>query len=79
VKLPKLPTSRLLARVVDRLGRFQQDARVVCALNHLNLMAIHDVGSQDGVHFLVSEFLEGQTLRERLQPRPLPQRRGEGI
>ena len=43
--------------------------------NHPNLMAIYDVGSQDGLHFLVSEFLEGQTLRERLEESPLPQRR----
>ena len=51
----------------DRLGRFQQEARILGALNHPNLMAIHDVGSQDGVHFLVSEFLEGQTLHRQPQ------------
>ena len=68
-----LPQS--LASDHDRLDRFQQEARILSALNHPNVMAIHDVGSQDGVHFLVSEFLEGQTLRERLQAGPLPQRR----
>ncbi len=59
----------------DRLERFQQEARILSGLNHPNLMAIYDVGSQDGVRFLVSEFLEGQTLRERLQAGALPQRR----
>jgi serine/threonine protein kinase len=73
VAIKILPQS--LSSDPDRLGRFQQEARIVGALNHPNLMAIHDVGSQDGVHFLVSEFLEGQTLRERLQAGALQQRR----
>ena len=72
VAIKILPQS--LSSDPDRLGRFQQEARILGALNHPNLMAIHDVGSQDGVRFLVSEFLEGQTLRERLQAAPLPQR-----
>ncbi len=59
----------------ERLERFQQEARVLSALNHPNLMAVYDVGVQDGMHFLVSEFLEGETLRDRLQAGPLPQRR----
>jgi serine/threonine protein kinase len=65
VAIKILPQS--LASDHDRLDRFQREARILSALNHPNVMAIHDVGSQDGVHFLVSEFLEGQTLRERLQ------------
>jgi serine/threonine protein kinase len=73
VAIKILPQS--LASDHDRLDRFQQEARILSALNHPNVMAIHDVGSQDGVRFLVSEFLEGQTLRERLQAAPLPQRR----
>jgi eukaryotic-like serine/threonine-protein kinase len=67
--------SQSLSSDPDRLSRFQQEARILGALNHPNLMAIFDVGSQDGLHFLVSEFLEGQTLRERLQAGSLPQRR----
>ncbi len=59
----------------ERLERFQQEARILSALNHPNLMAVYDVGVQDGMHFLVSEFLEGETLRDRLSAAPLPQRR----
>lgn len=73
VAIKILPQS--LSSDQDRLERFQQEARILSGLNHPNLMAIYDVDSQDGVYFLVSEFLEGQTLRERLQSSPLPQRR----
>jgi serine/threonine protein kinase len=59
----------------ERLERFQQEARILSALNHPNLMAVYDVGVQDGRHYLVSEFLEGETLRDRLSGGPLPQRR----
>jgi serine/threonine protein kinase/dipeptidyl aminopeptidase/acylaminoacyl peptidase len=59
----------------ERLERFQQEARILSTLNHPNLMAVYDVGVQDGMHFLVSEFFEGETLRERLEAGPLPQRR----
>ena len=59
----------------DRLQRFQHEARLLSTVNHPNLLAIHDVGSQEGVHFLVSEFLEGQTLRERMNTGPLPPRK----
>ena len=59
----------------ERLERFQQEARILSALNHPNLMAVYDVGVQDGMHFLVSEFLEGETLRDRMNAGPLPQRR----
>jgi serine/threonine protein kinase/WD40 repeat protein len=59
----------------ERLERFQQEARILSVLNHPNLMAVYDVGEQDGMHFLVSEFLEGETLRDRLGAGPLPQRR----
>jgi len=60
---------------LDRLQRFQQEARVLSALNHPNLLTVYDVGVQDGVHYLVSELLEGQTLRERMNRNPLPQRK----
>ncbi|MGA9989399.1 MAG: protein kinase [Terriglobales bacterium] len=59
----------------DRLQRFQREARVLSALNHPNLLAIYDVGVQDGVNYLVSELLEGQTLRERMNGTALPPRK----
>jgi Tol biopolymer transport system component len=47
--------------------RFEQDAKAVAALSHPNIRALHDVGHEDGVDFLVMEHLEGQTLAERLE------------
>ena len=61
----------------DRLLRFQQEARVLSALNHPNLLTIFDVGNQDGSYYLVCELLEGDTLRERLNVGPLPLRGAE--
>src|SRR5712692_7153762 len=59
----------------ERLQRFQQEARVLSSLNHPNLLAIFDVGMQDGLHYLVSELLEGESLRQRLTSGPLPIRK----
>ena len=56
----------------DRLRRFEQEARVVATLNHPNILAIHDIGTQDGTSYLVSEFLEGNTLRTELADGALP-------
>jgi Tol biopolymer transport system component len=64
-----------LADDADRLRRFEQEARTIAALNHPNILGIHDIGAHDGAPFLVSEFLEGQTLREKLISGPLPVRR----
>lgn len=64
-----------LANDADRLRRFEQEARTIAALNHPNILGIHDIGVHDGAPFLVSEFLEGQTLLERLISGPLPVRR----
>jgi Tol biopolymer transport system component len=64
-----------LANDADRLRRFEQEARTIAALNHPNILGIHDIGAHDGAPFLVSEFLEGQTLRENLESGPLPVRR----
>jgi Tol biopolymer transport system component len=63
-----------LAKDADRLRRFEQEARTIAALNHPNILGIHDIGAHDGAPFLVSELLEGQTLREKLKSGPLPVR-----
>jgi Tol biopolymer transport system component len=64
-----------LANDADRLRRFEQEARTIAALNHPNILGIHDIGAYDGAPFLISELLEGQTLRERLEAGPLPVQR----
>jgi WD40 repeat protein len=48
----------------DRLRRFEQEARAVAALNHPNILTVHDVGTQDGAPYVVTELLEGQSLRD---------------
>jgi eukaryotic-like serine/threonine-protein kinase len=59
----------------DRLRRFEQEARAASALNHPNILTVHDVGTQDGAPYVVSELLEGETLRERLSSGALSSRR----
>src|SRR5450432_3419178 len=58
----------------DRLRRFEQEARAVGGLSHPNLLILHDVGRHDGVPYLVTELLEGESLRVRLAGGPLPVR-----
>lgn len=52
--------------------RFEREARAISSLNHPHICALYDVGSQDGIDFLVMEYLEGQTLADRLQKGALP-------
>ena len=59
----------------DRLQRFEQEARAAAALNHPNILAIFDIGSESGAPYVVSELLEGETLRDRLRTGPLNPRR----
>jgi serine/threonine protein kinase len=70
VALKILPES--FARDIDRLRRFEQEAWAVAALNHPNILAIHDIGQHEGSPFLVSELLEGESLRAVLEPGALP-------
>src|SRR5215468_10977524 len=71
VAIKVLPRS--LASDPDRLRRFEQEARAAAALNHPNILAIYDVGTTDqAIPYVVSELLEGETLRECLRKGPLP-------
>jgi tRNA A-37 threonylcarbamoyl transferase component Bud32 len=63
-----------LARDADRLRRFETEARVIAALNHPNILSIHDIGIYEDAPYLVSECLEGQTLRMELSGWALPVR-----
>src|SRR5882724_8837387 len=73
IALKILPES--FARESDRLHRFEQEARAVAALNHPNILAVFDIGQHNGSPFLVSELLEGETLRNVLDRGALPQRK----
>jgi serine/threonine-protein kinase len=55
----------------ERVRRFGQEARAASALNHPNILTIHDIGQADAVHFIATEFVEGETLRVRLDRGPL--------
>ena len=59
----------------ERLRRFEQEARAVAALNHPNIVSVYDVGAADAVHYIVSELLEGETLRERIPASGMPTRK----
>src|SRR4051812_46615572 len=58
----------------DRVSRFEQEARAAAALNHPNIVAVFDVGHDASAAYIVTELLEGETLRERLTRGPLPVR-----
>jgi serine/threonine protein kinase/Tol biopolymer transport system component len=73
VAIKVLPAT--LASDAERLRRFEIEARAVAALNHPNILSIHDIGTHEGTPYLVSECLEGQTLRQELAGGPLPLRR----
>jgi eukaryotic-like serine/threonine-protein kinase len=55
----------------DRLARFAQEARVTALLNHPNVVAVYDIGLHDGLPYVVSEFLQGTTLRHQLERAPM--------
>ena len=64
VAVKVLPESLLADR--EALARFEREAKLVAALSHPNILAIHDIGREGDVSFAVTELLEGETLRERM-------------
>jgi serine/threonine protein kinase len=77
VALKTLPAA--LARDVDRVRRFEIEARAAGQLSHSNIVTIHDVGTIDDRPFIVSELLEGETLRARVHRGALPPRKAVEI
>lgn len=73
VALKVLPTAFSQDR--NRQRRFEREGRAAASLSHPNIVAVHDAGIHEGVAFIVMELLEGETLRERMNGRPLPARR----
>jgi eukaryotic-like serine/threonine-protein kinase len=63
------------AQDADRLKRFEQEARATSALNHPNILTVHDFGTHDGAPYLVAELLEGEELRAQLDQGALPVKR----
>src|SRR5947209_17291367 len=61
-----------LASRAELRERFEREARTVASLNHPHICTLYDVGHQDGTDYLVMEYLEGETLAERLKKGPLP-------
>jgi len=61
-----------LAEMPDLRGRFEREARTIASLNHPHICTLYDVGQQDGMDYLVLEYLEGETLAQRLLKGPLP-------
>jgi eukaryotic-like serine/threonine-protein kinase len=55
-----------LAADTERLRRIQQEAYAASSLNHPNILTVHEIGAQEGTHFVATEFIDGETLRQRM-------------
>jgi eukaryotic-like serine/threonine-protein kinase len=73
VALKLLPTQ--FTADADRVRRFVQEAKAASALNHPNILTIYDIGTHEGAPYIVSELLEGETLRQRGEQEPIPVRK----
>ena len=73
VAIKVLPAS--FSQDADRLKRFEQEARAAGVLNHPGITAVYDIGTANGAPYIVTELLEGETLRNRLLTGPLPVRK----
>jgi eukaryotic-like serine/threonine-protein kinase len=67
--LKLLPT--LFTADGERLKRFQQEARAVVGLNHPNIVTVYEIGEDHSTHYIASELIDGETLRQRLERRPM--------
>ena len=70
VALKFLPAS--FTRDGERVRRFEQEARAASALNHPNILTVYDIGDEGAARFIATEYVEGETLRERLRRGPAP-------
>jgi predicted ATPase/serine/threonine protein kinase len=70
VAIKVLPVQHLADR--KQVSRFHREARLLASLNHPNICTIHDIGDQDGVHFIAMEFLDGQSLKNCIAGKALP-------
>ena len=76
IRLERTVAIKILPREVSsdpvRKQRFQREAKIVSSLNHPHICVLHDIGSQDGLDFLVMEYIDGETLSDRLKRGPVP-------
>ena len=77
VALKALP--RAMAQDPERLRRFEAEAKAASSLNHPHILVVHDFGEAEGSLFIVTEFVEGETLRARLDRGPIPIGEAVGI
>jgi Tol biopolymer transport system component len=70
VAIKVLPVA--LARDPDRIARFEREARAAGTLNHPNIVAVHDIGCDNGIYWIASELVSGETLRRVIDHGPLP-------